>query len=221
MLHGTLHDMVIETDADAGEWISITDAAARLSAAGDRIDRSTLSRYLKQHSEALPTREEGKSHLVEYGALVAHRGENIRLRNIPPVAGGLAPGFGSPKGRPVSRFAGSQSDGQARKAQADAEMREMDLAQRRGELTPTAEVDKAGRDAIALMQSAFDRAIESEAASLSVKYGWDERVARIALKSFVRAGLDDFNREIRERLDQRERERAAGDTGPFDQASLQ
>ncbi|TIL54591.1 MAG: hypothetical protein E5Y83_02775 [Mesorhizobium sp.] len=212
--------MVIETDADAGEWISITDAAARLSAAGDRIDRSTLSRYLKQHSEALPTREEGKSHLVEYGALVAHRGENIRLRNISPVAG-LAPGFGSPKGRPVTRFAGSQSDGQARKAQADAEMREMDLAQRRGELTPTAEVDKAGRDAIALMQSAFDRAIESEAASLSVKYGWDERVARIALKSFVRAGLDDFNREIRERLDQRERERAAGDTGPFDQASLQ
>ncbi|RWE63143.1 MAG: hypothetical protein EOS24_05120 [Mesorhizobium sp.] len=212
--------MVIETDAAAGEWISITDAAARLSAAGDRIDRSTLSRYLKQHSEALPTREEGKSHLVEYGALVAHRGENIRLRNIPPVAG-LAPGLSSSKGRPVSRFAGSQSDGQARKAQADAEMREMDLAQRRGELTPTAEVDKAGRDAIALMQSAFDRAIESEAASLSVKYGWDERVARIALKAFVRAGLDDFNREIRERLDQRERERAAGGTGPFDQVSLQ
>ncbi|WP_287149545.1 hypothetical protein [Mesorhizobium sp.] len=220
MLHGTLHEMVIETDAAAGEWISITDAAARLSAAGDRIDRSTLSRYLKQHSEALPTREEGKSHLVEYGALVAHRGENIRLRNIPPVAG-LAPGLSSSKGRPVSRFAGSQSDGQARKAQADAEMREMDLAQRRGELTPTAEVDKAGRDAIALMQSAFDRAIESEAASLSVKYGWDERVARIALKAFVRAGLDDFNREIRERLDQRERERAAGGTGPFDQVSLQ
>ncbi|TIQ01426.1 MAG: hypothetical protein E5X61_02605 [Mesorhizobium sp.] len=212
--------MVIETDAAAGEWISITDAAARLSAAGDRIDRSTLSRYLKQHSEALPTREEGKSHLVEYGALVAHRGENIRLRNIPPVAG-LAAGPGSPKGRPVSRFAGSQSDGQARKAQADAEMREMDLAQRRGELTPTAEVDKAGRDAIALMQSAFERAIDSEAASLSVKYGWDERVARIALKAFVRVGLDDFNREIRERLDQRERERATGGTAPFDQASLQ
>ncbi|TIS69826.1 MAG: hypothetical protein E5W94_34895, partial [Mesorhizobium sp.] len=76
--------------------------------------------------------------------------------------------------------------------------------------------DKAGRDAIALMQSAFERAIDSEAASLSVKYGWDERVARIALKAFVRVGLDDFNREIRERLDQRERERVAGDASPFD-----
>ncbi|MER8427813.1 hypothetical protein [Mesorhizobium sp. M1403] len=209
--------MVIETDADAGEWISITDAAARLSAAGDRIDRSTLSRYLKQHAQALPTREEGKSHLVEYGALVAHRGENIRLRALPVAA----PGVGKQPAKPPSRFAGSQSDGFARKAQADAEMREMDLAKRRGELTPTAEVDKAGRDAIALMQSAFDRAIESEAASLSVKYGWDERVARIALKGFVRVGLDDFNREIRERLDQHERERASGDTGPFDQAALQ
>ncbi|MER9875584.1 hypothetical protein [Mesorhizobium sp. M0195] len=212
--------MVIETDADAGEWISITDAAARLSAAGDRIDRSTLSRYLKQHAQALPTREEGKSHLVEFGVLVAHRGENIRLRAVPPVSGQAA-GLGLKAMAPPSRFAGSQSDGFARKAQADAEMREMDLAKRRGELTPTAEVDKAGRDAIALMQSAFDRAIESEAASLSVKYGWDERVARIALKGFVRVGLDDFNREIRERLDQHERERAAGDTGPFDQAGLQ
>ncbi|MER8556125.1 hypothetical protein NKJ35_24200 [Mesorhizobium sp. M0136] len=212
--------MDIETDADAGEWISITDAAARLSAAGDRIDRSTLSRYLKQHAQALPTREEGKSHLVEFGALVAHRGENIRLRTVPPIAG-QPPGVGRLPAKPPSRFAGSQSDGFARKAQADAEMREMDLAKRRGELTPTAEVDKAGRDAIALMQSAFDRAIESEAASLSVKYGWDERVARIALKGFVRVGLDDFNREIRERLDQRERERAAGDVGPFDQAPLQ
>ncbi|MER8506693.1 hypothetical protein NKH91_17685 [Mesorhizobium sp. M0894] len=211
--------MDIETDADAGEWISITDAAARLSAAGDRIDRSTLSRYLKQHAQALPTREEGKSHLVEFGALVAHRGENIRLRSVPPVSGQT--GLGLKAKAPPSRFAGSQSDGFARKAQADAEMREMDLAKRRGELTPTAEVDKAGRDAIALMQSAFDRAIESEAASLSVKYGWDERVARIALKGFVRVGLDDFNREIRERLDQHERERASGDTGPFDQAALQ
>ncbi|MER8591458.1 hypothetical protein NKH33_07625 [Mesorhizobium sp. M1182] len=209
--------MVIETDAGAGEWISITDAAARLSAAGDRIDRSTLSRYLKQHAQALPTREEGKSHLVEFGALIAHRGENIRLRALPVAA----PGAGKLSAKPPSRFAGSQSDGFARKAQADAEMREMDLAKRRGELTPTAEVDKAGRDAIALMQSAFDRAIESEAASLSVKYGWDERVARIALKGFVRVGLDDFNREIRERLDQHARERASGDTGPFDQAALQ
>ena len=43
------------------EWVSITDAAKRLSAAGDVVDRSTLSRYVSQHAEALPTRREGKS----------------------------------------------------------------------------------------------------------------------------------------------------------------
>ncbi|MBX8828054.1 hypothetical protein HBA93_20840, partial [Ochrobactrum sp. SFR4] len=87
---------------------------------------------------------------------------------------------------PAPRFSGSQSDGAARKAQADAELREMDLAERRKILTKTAEVDQAGRDAIALMQSAFERAIETEAASASVKFGFDERTMRIVFKTFMR-----------------------------------
>jgi hypothetical protein len=45
---------------DDGEWISITEAAQRLTAAGDPVDRSTLSRYLKQHSEALQLKPSGK-----------------------------------------------------------------------------------------------------------------------------------------------------------------
>lgn len=191
-------------DESAGEWISITDAAARLTEAGDPVDRSTLSRYLTQYSEALPTRREGRSNLVEFGALEAHRSDNIRLkRPVPPA--NRPP---SPRGhiRQPGRFAGTQSDGLARKVQADAEMREMDLAERRGELTPTAEVDQAGRDAVALMQAAFDRAVETEAATLSVRYGWEERVTRIALKGFAKRGLEIFNREIRERLDGKRRE---------------
>ncbi len=184
---------------DSEEWISITEAAARLTAIGDKVDRSTLSRYLKQHGDALPTRAEGKSNLVEYGALRAHRGENIRLR---PAAGG-APSPAAPS----RRFVGSQSDGAARKAQADAEMREMDLAERRGQLTPVFEVDRGGRDAVALMQSAFEQALETEAASLSLKYAWDERAIRIALKSFARRGIDVFNREMLARIDEMARDK--------------
>ena len=203
---------------DDGEWLSITEAAERLSAAGDIVDRSTLSRYLKQHSEALPLRRDGKSNLVEFSALAAHRSENVRLRRpAPPVStrGGYQ--------RQPSRFAGSQSDGAARKAQADAEMREMDLAERRGELTLVSEVDKAARDAIALMQSAFDRAIETEAASASVKYGWDERVARLVLKGFVRKGTEIFNREILKQLDAIDRAAMAAEQGDDQvaEASLQ
>ncbi len=191
------------------DWISITEAAARLTAAGDRVDRSTLSRYLKQHAEALPLKPGGKSNLVDFVALAAHRGENIRVR---PAALGPASGASSrsPQ-RPGSRFAGSQSDGAARKAQADADMREMDLAERRKELTPYAEVDQAGRDAVAMMASAFERAIEAEAPPLSLRYGWDERVVRLALKNFAKAGLAVFNRHVLEKLDAMRRREDAGD----------
>lgn len=201
----------------SGEWISITEAAARLTNAGDPVDRSTLSRYLTQYSEALPTRREGRSNLVEFGTLEAHRADNIRLRRPTPVTKAA----GAQRGhiRQPSRIAGSQSDGLARKVNAEAEIKEMDLAERRGNLTPTSEVDQAGRDAIALMLAAFDRAVETEAATLSVRYGWEERVTRIALKTFAKRGLEIFNREIRERLDGKRREAfaddgdSAGDTG--------
>lgn len=192
------------------EWVSITEAAERLTAAGDPIDRSTLSRYLKQHGEALPLRRAGKANLVDLMALAAHRGENIRIRPAVVISdAGRGRGATVPPAR--TRFAGSQSDGAARKAQADAELREMDLAQRRKQLTPTAEVDQAGRDAVALMSSAFDRAIDTEAASLSLKYGWDERMIRVALKGFARRGLDVFHREILDRLDAMRRDADAAE----------
>lgn len=192
------------------EWISITEAAARLSAAGDRIDRSTLSRYLKQHAEALPLKRDGKSNLVDYVALTAHRGENIRIRS--PVALLAQPKTATPTGGQIrSGFAGSQADGAARKVQAEAEIKEIKLAELRSELTPVAEVDRAGRDAVAMMQSAFERAIETEAPKLSLKYGWDERMVRLALKNFARAGVAVFNQEVLEALDaMRRRDEAAG-----------
>jgi len=192
----------------AEDWISITEAAARLTASGDPVDRSTLSRYIKQHAEALPTRAEGKSNLVDFEKLAAHRAENIRLRSAATVsrAAASAQPFSS---QTPTRFAGSQVNGAQRKANADAELREMDLAERRGQLTVVAEVDQAGRDAVALMQSAFERAIETEASTLAMKYGWDERTVRLALKTFSRRGLEVFNREILDRLDAIRRRRMA------------
>lgn len=195
------------------DWISITDAAARLTQAGDKVDRSTLSRYLKQHAEALPLKADGKSNLVDFTALIAHRGENIRIRTgVAPVASGAPTGSAYPG---AARFKGTQSDGTARKAQAEAEMKEMDLAQRRGQLTVVSEVDQGGRDAIALMLSAFERAIETEATTLSMKYGWDERTVRIALKAFAKSGLSVFNEQILKRLDAMRRQAESGDINQF------
>lgn len=202
------------------EWISITEAATRLTAGGDRVDRSTLSRYLKQHAEALPLKPDGKSNLVDFVALVEHRRENIRIRIAPSAT--IAPQRPSSIGG-GTRFAGSQSDGAARKAQADAELREMDLAERRKELTPFAEVDQAGRDAVAMMMSAFERAVENEAQTLALKYGWEERIVRLALKNFSKAGLAAFNRSILEKLDAMRRREEAGEPAAefLDQLPLQ
>ena len=190
------------------DWISITEAAARLTRSGDVVTRSTLSRYLGKHSDALPTRKDGRSSLVNYIALRAHRKENIRIDLPSGVQPAEAIGNGAKLGEPEASssgpkqaFAGTRVDGASRKALADAELKEMDLAERRKQLTPTAEVDRAGRDAIALMKSSFERAVEGEAASLSVRYGWDERAARLALKDFARIGLDAFHRELLNRLD--------------------
>lgn len=194
-----------------GEWLSISGAAAKLNEAGDLVERSTLSRYVKQHSEALGLRHEGGAVLVEMGVLVAHRAENVRMRKRTKRSNDAS---AAPAGRSrQTRFAGSQADGVARKAQADAEMREMDLAERRGHLTPVDEVNKSARDAVALMLSAFDRAVDGEAASASVRYGWDERVVRLVLKSFARKGTDVFHREVLRQLDAIAREEMAAAEG--------
>jgi hypothetical protein len=193
--------------------ISIAEAARRLTEAGDRISRPGLSIYLSQHAEAGLFVEEAGRRVVDFERLVAHRAENIRIRAKPspsPAADDPRPAAKAPS----VRFSGTQADGAARKAMADAELRELDLAERRGELVAASEVDRAGREAIALMQAAFEHAIESDAASLSVKYGLDERIARIALKSFMRRGLDEFHRIMLERLDDLRRAEQAGEAGP-------
>lgn len=192
------------------DWISITEAAARLTQFGDKIDRSTLSRYLKQHAEALPLLEDGKSKKIDYVALVEHRGENIRIRSSPMKLFGATTTPAAPSSTGVSRDK-TQANGNARKALADAEIREMDLAKRRGELTVVSEVDQAGRDAVALMQSAFERAIEPEAANLSLKYGWDERALRLALKGFAKVGLSTFHEQVTKQIEAMRRQAEGGE----------
>ncbi|ORE89756.1 hypothetical protein [Aurantimonas sp. 22II-16-19i] len=183
---------------NAGDWVSITEASRRLG-----VDRSTLSRYLDQHGDALQKRESGKSTLVDFEAVRAHRSENIRL-----VDEGRGRDGGKPSATPTAdkRFGGSQADWAARNIAAQAQDRELNLARRKRELTPTAEVDEMGRDAIGRMRNAFDRSVESEASDLSLRYGWDERTVRSALKSFARKGLDSFHRDVLDGLDRFRRE---------------
>lgn len=192
-----MHGTHVPERADArDDWISISDAALRLSDGGDIISRPALSRYLKQHAEALPLKPAGKSNLVEFGALVAHRGENIRIRAMPNE---LRPADAR---RPVRRFEGSQADGNAVKAQFDGKIRALEYAKLVKDVVPVREVDNAARDALALMKAAFDRSYQNAAETLSGKYGWDERTVRVALKYFAGIGLGVFHKEIVKRIDE-------------------
>ncbi|MFP9138709.1 hypothetical protein ACLI1C_16135 [Devosia sp. XGJD_8] len=201
------------------EWISITEAAKRLNAAGDQVDRSTLSRYVSQHAEALPTRREGKSNLIDFAVLSQHRADNVRLQAqtlrldvADPAAPAPAPGGGSNL---------TQANAAARDREAVAQMRELDLAERLARVTIVTEVAEAGQTALVMMRNAFERAVEGEAAALSLKYGWDERVVRLALKNFANVGVDVFHRELLGRLDGRRRAQDAGEEFQEPMASLQ
>jgi hypothetical protein len=187
------------------EWISITDAAKRLTASGDVVDRSTLSRYVSQHGEALPTKREGKSNLIEFGTLAQHRAENIRLQQTrrpmdaaPPAALDRGPRLPT------------QISAAARDKEASAALRELELARELRQITIVREVADAAQTAIVRMRGAFERAVEGEAATLALKHGWDERKVRLALKTFAQAGLEVFHREMLERIDAMQR---ADDTG--------
>ena len=186
-----------------GDWRSITAAADTLTAEGDPLDRSTLSRYVKKHEAGLAVHRDGSRTLVEMARLRQHRQENVRLAFRPtvamPAAAASTPSVVSATAAAPER--GAASSAQARKTAAEASMKEMELAQRTGRLVPVSEISGAMEDAVSMMRNAFDRAIETEASSLSLRYGWDERMARAALKGFSRAGLDTFHREVLKRTE--------------------
>jgi len=181
--------------------VSITDAAAKLTALGDRIDRSTLSRYLAQHAEALPTERVGKSTMVDFEALLMHRRENIRVAGPQIGPDALAPTDPTKPGSGPPNPGPTQAHSRARKEAADAEIREIELGQLRKEIVIAREVEDAARDAVGLMRAAFDRDVEQSAADAALRYGWDERTVRTVLKRFAKSGLDTFHRRMLSAID--------------------
>lgn len=172
------------------EKVSITEAVKFLAERGDAADRSTLSRYVKQHAEALPTERKGKETLVDPEALHRHRQENIRLKPVAPRKA-VTRDEAEPRGA-------TQAHSAARKVTAEAELKEIQLAREKGQLTPTAEVEAAALDAVTQMRAAFDLAVNAAADRLSAKFGGEARLYRPELKAMLRVGLDEFTRKMNE-----------------------
>ncbi len=171
------------------EWVSITAAAERLTAAGDRVSRSTLSRYIAQHAEALSQRMAGRERLVQFDEVQRHRRENVNLGG----GGAFEP---SPRPVPATEARYTQADASARERIAKAGLSELELARQLRLTTTVTEVEQAALDAVTLMTTSLDQAVDVAAERAALKYGWDPKKARLAFKDFVQAGLAIFNSEL-------------------------
>ena len=156
--------------------VSITEAARRLSTdEGRPLDRSTLSRYVNRYVAALAPQGRGRQVLVDYDLLRRHRAENLNISApSPPAEATAAPAVQGPSAR----------DSRARKEEADAQLRELELERQLGSVCPVDEVQRAAAAAVALMQAASERAVRDHAEIIARALGVDARVIRPHLKRF-------------------------------------
>jgi hypothetical protein len=175
--------------ATMAERVTLKAAVEMLAARGDAVSKSALSRYLKQHAEALPVEREGRDLFLDFELLARHRAENIRLADVTPKA------LTRPGVRPRSS---TQAEGAARKVAAEAEIKEMQLAEAKGLLTPTAEVQEAAREAVTQMRAAFEMAVNTASEQIAARFGGEARLVRPLLKNMIRAGFEEFARAMSE-----------------------
>ncbi|WP_375308394.1 hypothetical protein WI560_13500 [Bradyrhizobium sp. A11] len=164
---------------DSTGLVSITEAATLLTADGDPIDRSTLSRYVSRWAVALSPAKLGRETVVDYEKLKLHRAENIRL-DAKPLAKAV-----------------TKSDSQARKLDADARLRELDLAEREGKITLRSEVAEAAQVAIAELRAALDAAVNDAAEQIGHAVASEPRLIRPALRKMVAKGFEAFCERMR------------------------
>jgi len=173
------------------DWVSITEAASRLSALGDRVSRSTLSRYVSRYAEALEVKVAGRETLVDFDDLVRHRSENINVSAAVETPARVAE-------LPARQ---GQAEASARERTAKAGLSELELARELKLTTIVSEVEAAAINAVTLMTTSLDQAVETSAEQLALRYGWDVLKVRKSLKDFSRHGLEIFAAEIARAVD--------------------
>lgn len=133
------------------DWCSLEDSRRRLAAIGDVVSHQTLSEYVRKHAEEIPHAPgRGRSGMrIDYAALARHRGENIVVKD-----------------RAASTEADPARDARNRERAANASLREFELAHRRGELIPRADVVRAVAGAGVALNQVLQRTRHERAAAL-------------------------------------------------------
>lgn len=181
-------------DDDHKIWCSTAEARRRLGEIGDTISQPGLTQYLNRFPE-IPRRQsatDARVTEVDIEALLKHRTDNVRSREKQAKAAESA--RRNPEAEKL----------QLRERRASAELKEFQLAERRGELVPRSEVARAVQTAaVALQQllqrTRFERAEALEGASgvrakTSVLITQDEAALTAfadALQALAGAGAND------------------------------
>jgi hypothetical protein len=167
--------------------VGLSRAIELLAALGDSISLSTLSRYVQKYADALSPAKQGRKTIVDFEALLEHRTQNIHMGALSSPPSELKPGAAAP-----FRAAHGRADMAALNIRAQWQMRELDLAERAGALTPTCEVKEGAISAIQALKSAFALALNSTADAMGNELGVEPRLVRPRLRAFERIGMDAF-----------------------------
>jgi hypothetical protein len=188
--------------------VSVARCAELLSANGDKIDRSALSRYCDAHG--LKGERVGREVKVNYEAVAAHRAANytrevmsgaaLEAPAVPVAAapaqadlGLIAPAATAPAMSPTAQIASMAEHRGLKAVQLRQALR--DEAKAEGLLTVVAEVEAGIAEAIVEMRTVFANVNEDVAERLAAELGLPPervRVVRAAFKRFAQLGQERF-----------------------------
>lgn len=163
--------------------VSLSQAVELLGESGDRVTISGLSKYLTKHADAFPPKRSGKERVINFELLREHRRTNL----------------GAAVDLPSARATTTRADEAARNIAAQRQLRELDLAERTGVVTPVEEVKEAGHAAVASLRGAFALALNETADQIAALTGVEPRLIRPHLRAFEKRGLEAFIRGLADR----------------------
>ena len=171
--------------------VNLKRARELLAELGDAIDQSTLSRYVHKYGDVLDPQKDGRDTIIDFDALARHRRENITLA-MSSTSSAPAPTPAISKGR---------ADEAAKNIRAHRQLRELEIAERIGALTPTREVQAAAAEALSALRNSFALSLNDTASAMAAALNTEARLVRPHLKAFERNGLDAFSRALLEKLE--------------------
>lgn len=183
--------------------VSLKRARELLHERGDMVAVATLSRYVSKYCDALDPRKQGREVFIDFDALVQHRASNINMgvrgrpQAQPPATPSATPAeIATITSESTQR---GRADEAALNIRAQRQMRELEIAERIGTLTPTREVRDAAAEAVSALRNAFALSLNDAASALANAFNLEPRLVRPYLKAFEKSGLDAFARALIEK----------------------